>query len=170
MKKLYAPWRGTYTKGTVRNRKKTTLSKDCVFCKIAKEKKDSANFILKRFKHNYIVLNRYPYNAGHLLVIPMAHKGRLSDLSPEARTELIELLSMSETVLRSALKAEGINIGLNQGKAAGAGIPQHLHFHLLPRWEGDTNFLPTLADAKQVSFDLKEIYQTLKKALPTKLY
>ncbi len=161
MKKLYAPWRGEYTASTVR----VTDKKDCVFCDVFKEKKDSKNFILKRFKDNYIILNRYPYNAGHLLVIPTKHIANLSDLSESARSELMDLLAVSEKLLRNSLKAEGINIGLNQGKAAGAGIPKHLHFHVLPRWQGDTNFLPALAETKQISFDLNKIYKQLKAAL-----
>ena len=161
MKRLYAPWRGGYTSKTARAKDK----KSCIFCEVQDEKKDNKNFILKRFKHNYIILNRYPYNAGHLLVVPKKHIAKLSDLPKAARSELIELLTVSEKLLRDTLKAEGINIGLNQEKAAGAGIPGHLHFHVLPRWHGDTNFLPSLAETKQVSFDLNKIYKQLKTAL-----
>ena len=85
-------------------------------------------------------------------------------LSPEARTEMMEMLAHASTVLKKTLKAEGINFGANEGKAAGAGIPSHLHFHVLPRWSGDTNFLPVLSDTKQISFDLAEVYEQLKAA------
>ncbi len=164
MKKLYAPWRSRYTQSTARGKKEKATEKECTFCTRLKQKKDSANFILKRFKHNVIFLNRYPYNAGHLLIIPIKHKDNLDKLSKETRAELMELITKSSTTLQKELGAQGINIGLNVGKAGGAGIPSHMHFHVLPRWVGDTNFLPTLTDTKQVSFDLNKIYKTLKKA------
>ncbi len=164
MDRIYAPWRSAYTSKTARSKKANATKTECTFCKIISEKKDSKNFILKRFKHNMIMLNRYPYNAGHLLVMPLSHTADLAKLSKSARAELMEILSQGSVLLKKSLQAEGINIGLNQGKAASASIPSHLHFHVLPRWLGDTNFLPTLADTKQISFDLEKIYKQLKKA------
>lgn len=163
MKKIYAPWRSKYTTNTARTKNENAKDKECVFCKQFKQKKDTQHFILKRTKHNAIMLNLYPYNAGHLLIMPLSHTATLDKLSKTARTELMELLSESAQVVKKIVGAEGVNIGLNLGKAAGAGIPSHLHFHVLPRWVGDTNFLPTLSDTKQVSFDLKKIYTQLKK-------
>ncbi len=95
------------------------------------------------------------------MVIPIAHVKKLTDLSPEALNEIMSVITQATSILEAELKAEGINIGLNVGSASGAGIPSHLHWHILPRWNGDTNFLPTLAHTKVISFDLKEIYQLL---------
>ncbi len=163
MKQLYAPWRSDYTTKTARSKNEHASSNECIFCKLFADTKDAEHFIIKRLKHVVIMLNRYPYNAGHLLVIPLVHKAQLQDLSKAARTELMEALSICTEILRTELNAEGINIGLNEGKAAGAGIPAHLHFHILPRWAGDTNFMPTLAETKQISFDLAVIYKQIKK-------
>ncbi len=165
MKRMYAPWRSAYTTQTARTKKEKITEKDCIFCKIFKQKKDTDNFIIKRTKHNVIILNRFPYNAGHILIMPLAHKATLDTLSKNSRAELMELISNSAKIIKKTLKADGVNIGLNMGKAAGAGIPSHLHFHILPRWFGDTNFLPTLTETKQISLDLNTIYSRLKKAL-----
>lgn len=164
MKRIYAPWRSTYTTKTARGKQEKTVEKDCIFCTKFTQKNDRKNFVIKRFKHNAIVLNRFPYNAGHILIVPFTHKSDLASLSKTARTELMELLSESAAIIKKELNADGINIGLNLGKAAGAGIPSHLHFHVLPRWAGDTNFLPVLGQTKQISFDLNHIYEQLKKA------
>jgi ATP adenylyltransferase len=109
-----------------------------------------------------VMLNRFPYNAGHLLILPYAHKAGLNELSKEDRQELTELTNASIEIVKRELTCDGVNIGANLGKAAGAGIPSHLHMHILPRFLGDTNFLPTLADTKQISFDLGKIYTRLK--------
>ena len=130
MDRIYAPWRSAYTSKTARDKKSKTPKFECIFCQIIAEKKDSNNFIIKRFKHNMVMLNRFPYNAGHLLVVPFSHTADLAKMPKAARAELMEILSQSSAVLKKALQAEGINIGLNQGKASGAGIPSHLHFHV----------------------------------------
>lgn len=164
MKKMYCPWRSEYTSDTGRSKDETATEAECTFCERIKQDNDEENYILLRGKHNVIFVNRYPYNAGHILIMPYEHVAQLNQLSPEARQELMELLSKSELIMKNILSAHGINIGLNLGKAAGAGIPSHVHFHVLPRWTGDTNFLPTIADTKQVSFDLNDLYKKLKKA------
>ncbi len=162
MNMLYAPWREEYAEQVSEGIHKETSTKDsCVFCNQVADTKDEQYLILGRYKHNFIIINKYPYNAGHLLVIPFAHIKSLSDLSQEARNELMQLTSQATAILEKELSSEGTNIGLNLGKAAGAGIPAHLHLHILPRWNGDTNFLPTIAEVKQVSFDLTKIYQKL---------
>ena len=161
MKHLFCPWRSNYSKDEGRSKQEDTTQKECVFCKQLHQQADAQHFILKRYPHHAVMLNKYPYNAGHLLIIPLEHTAELYSLSREAQHELIELVSLCSNVLTKALKAHGINVGLNLGKAAGAGIPSHLHMHVLPRFTGDTNFLPTLTDTKTVSFDLKEIYQQL---------
>jgi ATP adenylyltransferase len=156
MERLYAPWRGAY----IDKKEK----KECIFCLCARSQDDEKNFIVKRFETGMIMLNLYPYNAGHLLAIPYAHERQLSGLSLAERTELIEMVTSTASVLSIALHCDGINIGMNLEKAAGGSIPEHLHMHIVPRWLGDTNFLVTVADTKAISFDLCEIYRKLKAA------
>jgi ATP adenylyltransferase len=162
MHNLYAPWRSDYSQSTDKSKDESTGEQECIFCQQLAENSDTKNFILKRYTHCFVVLNKYPYNAGHALVIPYAHQKNLADLETVARTELMEVIASTTTLLQKELKAHGINIGLNLGKASGAGIPSHLHFHVLPRWMGDTNFLPTLANTKVVSLDLSQLFQELK--------
>ncbi len=164
MKRMYCPWRSNYTTQEARIKKENLPSDECIFCDQFAQNIDKKFFILKRFKHNVVMLNRFPYNTGHLLIIPFAHKATLNDLSKAARSELMELITQSSDIVQKQLKADGVNIGLNVGKASGSSIPSHLHFHILPRWYGDTNFLPTLADTKQISVDLNDTYKKLKKA------
>lgn len=164
MKNLYAPWRGDYTTNTVHTNHKSPDKKDCVFCIQLAENNDEKHFIIKRFDHNFIMLNLYPYNAGHLLIIPHEHKATLADLTQQARTELIELATHAQSILQKKSNADGINIGANIGKAARAGVPYHFHMHVLPRWHGDTNFLPTLTTTKTLSLDLGTVYRRLKNA------
>ncbi len=155
---LYAPWREKYTEKITSN---MDLN-ECVFCKINEENLDEKNFVLSRSEHSIILLNLYPYNAGHILVIPKKHTSNIEDLSDCERNDLFLQTSKSASKLKVILGAQGLNIGLNLGKAAGAGIPEHLHVHCLPRFAGDTNFLPILCNTKQVSFDLVAIYNKLK--------
>ena len=163
MKKIYAPWRNDYVTNVTHKTDKTALKNECVFCHQFEENKDEKNLILKRLPHCAIMMNHYPYNGGHLMVLPLEHIGTLEDLTPEVRTELMEATSLCTTILNKVLKPHGCNIGINLGKAGGGGIPSHLHIHILPRWAGDTNFLPLLADTKPLSVDLEEIYKKLKK-------
>lgn len=163
MKHLYAPWRKKYVNDVVRGKREDSPENECVFCSHATEpEKDVENLVLARTKHHLIMLNLYPYNAGHLLISSLEHKKSLEDLSKESRAELIELATKSTDVVKKVLNAEGVNVGLNMGKAAGAGIPGHIHMHILPRWLGDTNFLPLLTDTKQISLDLHEMFKKLK--------
>lgn len=164
MKQLYAPWRSTYATSIAHSKDENSSSDDCVFCTKLSANNDDAHFIIKRGQHAAVLLNLYPYNAGHLLVIPYEHVAPLHSLSAQARAELIELASISSYILQSKLNAHGINIGLNLGQAAGAGIPAHIHLHVLPRYTGDTNFLPTLGQTKQISFDMQLIFKQLKDA------
>ncbi len=160
-KMLYAPWRKKYVT-KVNAPREGDPHKDETFRLIMEDNDDAKNFILKRFKHNIVMLNRYPYNAGHLMVIPIKKVDQLDKMSPEARAEMMELATHASRILQDVLGAAGINIGLNIGKASGAGIPGHLHLHVLPRWAGDTNFLPILGQTKQVSVDLNDVYKQLK--------
>ena len=162
MKLLYCPWRSEYSADVAQGKNENATQDECIFCTQFKQKKDAEYFILKRFAHHAVMLNKYPYNAGHLLILPFNHVANLHELSKESRGELTELIMHSTQILKHTLDSHGFNIGLNLGKAGGAGIPSHLHYHILPRYVGDTNFLPTLADTKQISFNLGEFYQKLK--------
>jgi ATP adenylyltransferase len=121
--------------------------------------------VVSRSESAVVVLNRYPYNNGHLLVAPLRHVGDLKDLSCEENTACMELLAMSTVVYRERLNAEGFNIGLNLGKVAGAGLPGHLHWHLVPRWAGDNNFMPVLAGVKVIPQSLDALWEMLRGAL-----
>ncbi len=153
---LNAPWRQKYVEQTHKPRT------ECVFCEILKQDTDQENLVLGRYKHNAVLMNKYPYNAGHLLIIPLDHIDTLEGLTPEARAEMMELASAATGIIGKLFKNQGTNIGINMGKAAGAGIPEHLHTHVVPRWHGDTNFLPVIAGTKQISVDMAEMYQQLK--------
>lgn len=161
MKRLYAPWRSNYAKKIGHSQDEGTDEQSCTFCLQLKKNKDKDHFILKRFKNTVVMLNLYPYNAGHLLLLPLHHYPDFVTMPPEVRSEMMELITASTKILKEVLKAPGINVGLNLGKAAGAGIPSHLHMHVIPRWPGDTNFLPLIANTKQISVDLHKMYADL---------
>ncbi len=163
MEFLYAPWRKNYTLSTAHTKNGTIDKDQCIFCiQFGQLQMDEKHFIIKRFTHTVVVLNLYPYNAGHLLLLPLEHHADFNCLAQQVRAQLMELITHSTHILRQTLGADGINVGCNLGRAAGAGIPSHLHMHVLPRWVGDTNFLPALAQTKQISFDLNDIYKKLK--------
>ena len=160
LRHLYAPWRTQYAQ-KIHTENSNQSKEPCIFCTQMQENKDETYFIIKRYTHCVVFLNLYPYNTGHLLVIPYIHVAQLSDLTSDARAEMMGVVSLATEKLTQALGAEGFNIGFNLGKTAGAGIPEHLHGHVLPRWPGDTNFMPTLMETKQISVDLHETYKKL---------
>jgi len=164
MKVMFSPWRSDYTVNTARKTDGSEDKNNCIFCMQLEEQNDPKHFIFRRFNHFAIMLNRYPYNAGHLLIFSLQHEGKLQNFSADARMELMELTTKSVEILEDVLKPAGFNVGLNLGKAAGAGIPTHLHMHILPRWSDDTNFLPALGQTRLISFDLTQIYEMLKPA------
>lgn len=156
---LCAPWRKhLLEKSGQGNGSERVAAGDCVFCQQLAAHEDARYFILKRCKHVFIVFNRYPYNAGHILILPNVHIPDLDQLSSAARLEMMDAAVASGRILKEVLGAQGINIGINVGKVAGGSFPSHLHMHVLPRWQGDTNFLPVLADTKTISFDLNDLY------------
>ncbi len=158
MKRLFSPWRSAYIK-TFKSEKK---SRQCLFCRIAREKKDAKNLVLRRGKTCYVVLNLFPYNSGHLLIVPYKHTPSFEDLSSEEYADAMNVTATCMKALKKISKPQGYNFGANLGRVAGAGIEQHVHFHLVPRWNGDTNFLPVLSDTKLVSEDLKETWKRLR--------
>lgn len=162
MKQLYCPWREDYSKDDSHSKQQHATEQECVFCNQFNNSNDNENLIIKRFEHCIVMLNKYPYNAGHILILPKEHVSDLSLLSSAARAELMELTTLAVTVTREQINAQGANIGLNIGKIAGAGIPSHLHMHMVPRYNGDTNFMVTIAETKNISFDLIEMLKRLK--------
>ena len=162
MKRLFSPWRSQYIASFKKERKKKD---ECLFCRLARERKDTANLVVKRYKRCYVVMNRYPYNSGHLMIVPYTHASNFEDLSNEEYTEIMTTTSAMIHALGTVSRPQGYNFGANLGRVAGAGIEQHVHFHLVPRWNGDTNFMPTLAEVKLVSEDTKTTFRELRKAL-----
>ena len=139
-----------------------TRESGCVFCN-ALEKADSAeNLIVTRAQHSFVILNKFPYTSGHLMVVPMAHAASLEDLNPATRAEMMELVSQFITLLRGLYNTDGFNVGVNIGKAAGAGVPGHVHIHILPRWAGDTNFMTTVGETRVLPETLDETYRRVR--------
>ena len=155
MDKLWAPWRVKYVTKIIKEKR------GCVFCKVFKEKKDKKNFIIIRTKHNFSVLNIYPYNNGHVLIVTNRHVNDLYKLKKEEREDLFDLLETTKSLLNKTIKPGGYNIGINLGRVAGAGFPGHLHVHLVPRWRGDVNFMPVIGSTKVISQSLGTLYEKL---------
>ena len=154
MKNIWAPWRKEYIVGE--------KEKNCIFCKAFQDNQDQKNLVLYRGKECFCILNKYPYNNGHLMIAPKMHKGDLPELSD---SEMLELLTMARdviNVLAQKMKPDGFNVGFNLGKDAGAGVEDHIHLHIVPRWNGDTNFMPVIADTKVISQSLDDLYMELK--------
>ncbi len=152
MNHLWSPWRMKY----IENYEK---EKGCVFCD-AHAKADSAeNLIAFRGKNAYVILNRYPYTSGHLMVVPFEHKPNLEELKTKTRTEMMELTSRCMAVLRNVYRAQGFNMGANIGEIAGAGVVGHVHIHVVPRWAGDTNFMSTLGETRVLPESLEDTYR-----------
>jgi ATP adenylyltransferase len=146
---LWAPWRIEY----IESADKTP---GCIFCVKPSENDDCKNLIPFRGKRAFVIMNRYPYNNGHLMVVPFRHTADLSELEDAEKLELFDLLIASQRVLADVMRPQGFNIGMNLGRPAGAGIADHLHFHVVPRWNGDTNFMPVLGHTKVVSEGLEQ--------------
>jgi len=136
-------------------------SGSCLFCEKLAEKNDKENLILFRGEHSYVIMNLYPYNNGHLMVVSNSHKSCLRELDSRTRAEMIELVTTSETILNEVVSPDGFNVGINIGEVAGAGIREHIHIHIVPRWNGDTNFFTTLAGTRAVPESLRETYDKL---------
>jgi ATP adenylyltransferase len=157
MDQLWAPWRLGY----ILEAKKPGAEDDCFICRGLAASADRENLIALRTPLSVVVLNRFPYNNGHLLVAPKAHKGTLHELTADELLEGQEVLRRMVRALEGLMKPDGFNVGLNLGKAAGAGLPGHLHWHLVPRWNGDTNFMPVVADARVIVQSLEAFYDLL---------
>ncbi len=159
---LWAPWRMQYI---VQCRDEG--DGECFICAAVRADKDRDNLLLRRTRHSCVILNKFPYNNGHLLIAPLQHKAELHDLSDEETLDIMHTLQAMVELLRTTLSPHGFNIGLNLGRVAGAGLPGHLHWHVVPRWQGDTNFMPVVADTKVISQSLLALYDLLSGADPT---
>jgi ATP adenylyltransferase len=162
LERLWAPWRESYVTAP----KTRAAALECFICSGLAGTEDRANLVVWRRQLTTVLLNRYPYNNGHLLVAPRAHKPALANLAQSENAELMETLSRMVSVLDDLMHPDGYNIGLNLGQVAGAGLPGHLHWHLVPRWNGDTNFMPVLADTKVIVQSLDALYGLLTERLP----
>ena len=153
MKSVWAPWRISY----ILSKKQ----KGCIFCIKKTSGYKKRNYILAESKHSFVILNKYPYTAGHLMVVPKKHIPDLESLKDEELTDFFTLVRSASIALKKAIKPEGLNIGANLGKAAGAGIEAHLHFHIVARWDGDHNFMPIIGDTMVIPEQIKKTYEKL---------
>jgi ATP adenylyltransferase len=153
MEKLWSPWRSKY----IESFKSSEVKSECIFCQMMElNPNDKNNLLIDNGELTITVLNLYPYNNGHLMIVPKSHTSDFSELKPEEIAECFQKLQLAEKALRKALNPQGFNIGANIGRVAGAGIEEHIHFHIVPRWNGDSNFMPVIGDVKVISQDLAE--------------
>lgn len=158
MERLWSPWRHEYISKAGNDKSEP----GCIFCEAQLDpSRDHENFIIHRGTHNFVILNKYPYISGHLMIAPYAHLGDLSSAAKEITDEMMDLLKRSQDALRAIYRPEGFNVGMNLGRVAGAGVADHIHMHLLPRWGGDTNFMSTVGDTRVLPEDLATTYQKL---------
>lgn len=155
MKKIWAPWRGEYIKG---DKKKNG---NCVFCELTNCEVNKDSLILYKSQHSFVLMNKYPYNNGHIMVIPKKHTDALEELNEAEYSDLSFLLRSSVKIIKETFQPNACNLGMNLGKEAGAGIFEHLHYHIVPRWNGDTNFMPIFAEVKIISEHLEYSYNKL---------
>jgi len=160
MNVLWAPWRLKYILST-----STKKSEECLFCRVIREDNDAKNYVVYRGKLSYIILNAFPYNPGHLMVVPYKHVPTLELLDYNEGLEIFQLTQLSLRALREVYNPDGFNIGVNIGRVAGAGIEAHVHIHIVPRWNGDTNFMPVIGNVKVIPEALEDTYTKLKKAI-----
>ena len=155
MKQLWAPWRLEFILGK--------KERGCIFCNRQRRARDVQDLILHRGKYNFVMMNKYPYNSGHLMVVPNRHTANFKSLKLAELNELFSLTQRAIAILEQAMHPDGFNLGMNLGRAAGAGIAHHLHQHIVPRWQADTNFMPVLGETKQIPDHLENTYRILKK-------
>ncbi len=160
---LWAPWRKTYIRQAIRPYKRSR--KNCLFCRFLAERKDARNYILKRSASSFAILNLYPYSNGHVMILPKKHTDSLASLSEAERLDFLRLHDQVISALKQTMKPHGFNIGCNMGRIAGAGLPSHIHWHIVPRWKGDTNFMTALADTRIIPEGLNFTYKQLLRRL-----
>lgn len=155
MDHLWSPWRMKYIQGNEK-------SSQCVFCAAPQQEDGHENLIIARGERAFVILNRFPYTSGHLMVVPYAHQPSLPQLDEATRSEMMELLNRGLLALQTVYKPEGFNLGANIGSVAGAGIAEHFHFHIVPRWAGDTNFMSTLAGTRVLPEALEDSFRRIR--------
>ncbi len=155
MKVIWAPWRMAYIK-------KARKTAPCIFCAAVRARRDAATLLLHRGAHGFVIMNLFPYNSAHLMVAPYAHVNSVEKLSDQEALDLIHLTNLSLSVLRATVRPEGFNVGMNLGRVSGAGIEAHVHLHIVPRWSGDTNFMPLFAETRIIPEHLRETYRKLR--------
>ncbi len=161
MDKLWSPWRMEYIKKAGET--------GCIFCSKPRERRDRSNLILARSRYCFMMLNLYPYNSGHLMVAPYRHVGGLERMGDQEALDMFRLARAAVEALSRSYAPSGYNLGINIGRSSGAGIPGHIHLHIVPRWVGDTNFMPVLADTKVLPESLESCYEKIYAALPERL-
>ena len=157
LERLWAPWRMEYI-GSASSEEE----QGCIFCELPAKEDDEGTLILSRQEHSFAILNKFPYNSGHLMVAPFRHVGKLEDLKDDESLDMAKLLGRCVEALKDAMQPEGFNIGMNLGRVAGAGIPDHVHWHVVPRWSGDTNFMPVIGETKVLPELLRETHEKLR--------
>ena len=155
MERLWAPWRMEYIKSTQDD------EQECIFCQKPMETDDKENLIVYRSDLSFVIMNKYPYNNGHLMVVPYKHEADLTKFTDDVLLDMQHLLQLSLKALSDTMNPHGINIGVNLGRSAGAGIVDHLHYHMVPRWNGDTNYMPVMTGTKVISEALEDSWQKL---------
>lgn len=162
---LHAYWRMEY----IQNAEDDKLVSDHLFAEIPMCSDDESVLLLYRGEHSYLVMNKYPYNAGHLLAIPYREVPMLEDLEKVERADLMETILIGQTVLTAAIRPQGFNVGFNLGRSAGAGIPKHMHGHIVPRWSGDNNFMPVIGNTRVLPESMQAMYRKLREHVPASL-
>ena len=165
MERLHSPWRSAYIDSFTRTGKPEKEEGPCILCTAHQQNADDEHLIVTRGTHAYVILNRYPYNSGHLMIVPFRHIPSLVDLNPMESAEVMGLVRQMMQSLTAVSSPDGFNVGSNIGRTAGAGIDSHVHVHVVPRWNGDTNFMPVLGDTKVISEDMKATLRKLRAAL-----
>jgi ATP adenylyltransferase len=159
-KTLWAPWRSSFILGKKEH--------GCVFCNRLKKRDSIRNLVLFRGEKNFVILNKFPYTVGHTLVLPNRHVGQVEKLREDESIEFFALTQKVVAAMKRALKPDGLNLGMNLGRTAGAGLPGHCHMHIVPRWNGDTNFMPAIGKVRVHSIPMEKVYEALKKELATR--
>ena len=156
MKRIFAPWRYKYIKNPD--------AEGCIFCRAVSSDDDRKSGVLFRGKFSFVIMNKYPYNNGHIMVAPYKHTGNFGEMNEDEMLELSVIIRKWQEVIKKAMKPDGFNLGMNIGRIAGAGFENHLHYHLVPRWSGDTNFMPVIGETKVVPISIDEAYDILLEA------
>lgn len=164
MKRMWSPWRSQYIQ-SFKNPRKKRKNRDSLFTAARKSKSDKKNMVVWRGEHCFLIMNRFPYNSGHLMIVPNRQTAAIQDLTPVELAEIMQTAQRAMKALDTLVRPQGYNFGANIGRAAGAGVEEHIHFHIVPRWNGDTNFMPVLSDTKLISEDMRLMWENLHKML-----